>query len=84
MVCVYDGILLSHQKKQNWIICSDVGERTVCHIELSLKDKNKYCILMHIYEIQKNGTDKPICRAEIKMQTYRTDLWIEWGKERVE
>ena len=39
---------------------------------------------MHIYEIQKNGTDKPICRAEIKMQTYRTDLWIEWGKERVE
>ena len=26
--------------------------------EVSQKEKNKYCILMHIYEIQKNGTDE--------------------------
>ena len=55
----------------------------VMQTAVSQKVKNKYCILMHIYGVQKNGTDEPICRAEIKMQTYRTDLWIEWGKERV-
>ena len=39
---------------------------------------NKYCILKHIYGIKKNGTDKPICRAEIETQTWRTDKWT-WG-----
>ena len=27
--------------------------------EVSQKEKNKYCILTHIYGIQKNGTDEP-------------------------
>ena len=39
--------------------------------ETSQKEKNKY-ILTHIYGIQKNGTDEPICRAAIEMQTQRT------------
>jgi len=30
----------------------------------------------------KDGTDEPICRAGIEMQTQRTDLWAQWGKER--
>ena len=30
---------------------------------ISQKEKNKYRILMHIYGIQKNVTDEPICRA---------------------
>ena len=38
---------------------------------------------MHIYGIQKNGTDEPICRAAMETQTYKTDLWTQWGKERV-
>jgi len=29
---------------------------------------NKHCILKHIYGIKKNGTDKPICRAEKEVQ----------------
>ena len=28
--------------------------------EVSQKEKNKYCVLMHIYGIEKNGTDEPI------------------------
>ena len=32
------------------------------------EEENKYHILMHIYGIQKNGTDEPICREGIKMQ----------------
>ena len=36
--------------------------------------RKKYCILMHIYGIQKDGNDERI---------QRTDLQIQWGKERV-
>ena len=39
---------------------------------------------MHIYGIQKDGADDSICRAAMEMQTQRTDLWTQWGKEKVE
>jgi len=42
---------------------------TLTESEVSQKEKNKYCILMHIYEIKKNGTDETICKAEINTQT---------------
>ena len=32
------------------------------------KEKNKYHISMHVYEISKNGADEPVYRAGIKMQ----------------
>ena len=51
--------------------------------EVSQKEKNKYCLLTHMYGIQKNGTDEPICRAGIEMQTQRTDLWTQQRKNRV-
>ena len=34
----------------------------VIQSEASQKKKNKYPILMHIYGIQKNGIDEPVCR----------------------
>ena len=36
--------------------------------EVSQKQKNKYCILMHIHGILKNGTGQPMCRAGTEMQ----------------
>ena len=42
----------------------------VIQSEVSQKEKNKYCILTHIYEIQKDGPDEPICRAVVETQTY--------------
>ena len=42
--------------------------------KVSQKEKNKNHILMHIYGIQKDGTDEPICKAAVEMQTQRTDL----------
>ena len=48
--------------------------------EVSLKDKNKYCVLMHIYGIQKDGIGEPICRAAMEMQTHGTDLWTQSGR----
>ena len=41
----------------------------VIQSELSQKEKNKYCMLIHIHGIQKNGTDEPICRAGIQNHT---------------
>ena len=46
--------------------------------EVSQKEKDKYCILMHIYGVKKDGTDEFICRAAIENQT-RTDLRTQWG-----
>ena len=46
--------------------------QTVIQSEVSQKEKNKYRILMHICGTQKNGTDEPVCRAEIETQMQRT------------
>ena len=37
--------------------------------EVSQKEKDKYCILMHIYRIYKNGTEEFIYRAAMEKQT---------------
>ena len=41
-----------------------VDEPTANYTELSQKEKNKYHTLTHIYGIQKDGTDEPICRQQ--------------------
>ena len=40
---------------------------TVIQSEISQKEKNKYHILTHICGT-KNGSDEPVCRAEIETQ----------------
>ena len=40
--------------------------KPIIHSEVSQKKKDKYRILMHIYGIYKDGTDKPMCRADIE------------------
>ena len=37
--------------------------------EVSQKEKDKYCILMHIYRIEKNGTEEFPYRATVEKQT---------------
>ena len=48
---------------------------SVIQSEVSQKEKNKYCILTHIYGILKDGTDEPICRAamETDIENRRVD-----------
>ena len=41
---------------------------TVIQSEVSQKEKNKYRILTHVCGTQKNGTDEPVCRAEVETQ----------------
>ena len=49
---------------------------TVVPGEVSQRKKNKYPILTHVCEIQKNGTDDFTCRTEREIQTLRANLWI--------
>ena len=51
--------------------------------EVSQKEKNKYHVLMHIYGIQKNGIDDPICERAKETQMYRRVFWTPWEKARV-
>ena len=53
---------------------------TVIQKEISQKEKKKYSILMHICGTQKNGTDEPVCRAEIETQMQRTNVQTPRGE----
>ena len=48
--------------------------------EVSQKNKEHYCILMHIYGIYKDSNDNPICKTEKETQMYRTDFWTCRGR----
>ena len=53
----------------------------VIQSEVSQKEKNKYHILLtHICGIQENGTDEPVCNAEIETQVQRTNVWAPRGE----
>ena len=41
VVYQYNGILLSHKKKQNWVICWDVDGSRDCHTEWSKSEREK-------------------------------------------
>ena len=43
--------------------------------EVSQKEKHQYSILMHIYGIQKDGNDDPMCKTAKEIQIKRTDCW---------
>ena len=51
--------------------------------EVSQKEKHQYRILTHIYGIQKDGNDNPICETAKETQIYRTVFWTLWEKARV-
>ena len=51
--------------------------------EVSQKEKHQYSILTHIYGIQKDGNDNPVCETAKETQMCRTVLWTLWERERV-
>ena len=42
--------------------------------EISQKEKHQYSVLTHIYGIQEDGNDNPVCETAKETQMYRTDL----------
>ena len=53
---------------------------SIIQSEVSQKEKDKYHILMHIWNLE-SGTKEFICRAAMEKQTWRTDLRTQ-GEER--
>ena len=51
--------------------------------EVSQKEKHQYSILMHIYGIQKDGNNNPVCETAKETQMYRTVFWTLWERARV-
>ena len=51
-----------------------------CIMQTEVSQKSKY-ILMHVYGIQKDGTDEAICRAAMERQAQRTDMDKSRGEE---
>ena len=51
------------------VLMKCIDPEPIIQIEVNQKEKGKYCILMHIYEIKKKkGTDDPTCRAAKETQ----------------
>ena len=51
--------------------------------EVSQKEKHQYSILTHIYGIQKDGNDDPVCKTAKETQMYRTVFWTLLERERM-
>ena len=64
-----------------WISSDEVDEPKTYYTEWSESEKDKYCILVYIYGIQKNGSEEFINRAAMEKQTSRIDLWT-WEEGR--
>ena len=67
VVHIHNGILLSHKKEHIWVSFDEVDEPRAYFMqsEVSQKQKDKYCTLMHIYRIYKNGTEEFIYRETV-------------------
>ena len=66
---IYSGILAMKSNKTELFVVRWMDLESVIQSEVSQKEKNKYCMLTHIYGILKSGTDEPSGRAGIKTQT---------------
>ena len=49
VVHIYNGILLSHEKEQNWVICRDVDGPRDCHTEWSNSEREKQISYINAY-----------------------------------
>ena len=53
VVHIYNGILISHKKEQNWVICWDMDGSTDCHTEWSQSEKQISYINMYMWNLEK-------------------------------
>ena len=70
MAHIYNGILLSHKKKWNSVICSGVDGPRVCPTEWSKSEREKQILYAntHIWNIKKKCSEEPRGKTGIKTQ----------------
>ena len=68
---IYNGILLSHKKKWNWVICSEVDGPIDCHTEWSKSEREKQILYINAYmwNLKRNDTNALIYKTETDSQT---------------
>ena len=49
VVYIYNGILFSHKKEWNWVICRDVDGARDCHKEWSKSEREKQISYINVY-----------------------------------
>ena len=49
VVHIYNGVLLSHKKEWNWVICWDVDGSRNCHTEWSNSEREKQISYINAY-----------------------------------
>ena len=75
VIHIHNGILLSHKKNIfESVLMRWMNLELVIQSEVSQKQKDKYCILMHMYGIQKKGTEEFIYRAALLGRKVMTNL----------
>ena len=64
MAHIYNGILLSHKKEWNWVICDEVDGLRVCHTEWSKSEREKQIPYanIHIWNLKKKKKEKKMVR----------------------
>ena len=61
--------MIWYKREQNWVICSDVDEPRICHIECSKSKRGKQVSYINTYiRNLENATDEPVCKAGIETQ----------------
>ena len=68
----FESVLMSWMKLEH-----------IIQSEVSQKEKHQQSILTHIYGIQKDGNDNPVCETAKETQMYRTVFWTLWERARV-
>ena len=69
MVHIHNGTLLSYKKNTfESVLMRSMKLEPIIQRKVSQKEKDKYCILTHIYGTYKGGTNDPTCRAAKETQ----------------
>ena len=78
-MCTHNEILLSHKKNKIMPFAATwMKLQTLILSEVIQKDKEKYCMISHIWNLI-YSTNEPIYRRETNSWTWRTDLWLSRG-----
>ena len=68
VVHIHHGIAIKRSIYES-VLMSRMNQEPIKQSKVSQKEKDKYHILTHMYGIWKEGTDEPICKAAMEMQT---------------
>ena len=63
VVHIHNGVLVIKKNTFESVLMRWVKLEPIIQSEVSQKEKHQYSILMHIYEIYKDGNDDPICET---------------------